>query len=227
MNSSKKIMQNNHQNGNDRETGAEKLLRASELSHRRLFETSQDGILILDAEAGRVNDVNPFLVKLLGFSRSEMVGKTVGELSPFRDIAGNKAMLERLQKDKYVRYENLPMETRDGRHIAVEFVSNVYNAGDVKVIQCNIRDITDRKRMENASRASEERYRTLYNSIDAGFCVVEMLFDENGAPNDYLFLETNPAFEKQTGMAGVVGKRMRELVPDHDRFWFETYGKSP
>ena len=74
-----------------------------------------------------------------------MVGKTVGELSPFKDIESNKVMLERLQKDGYVRYEDLPLETRDGRHIAVEFVSNVYQAGDSKVIQCNIRDITERK----------------------------------------------------------------------------------
>jgi len=75
-----------------------------------------------------------------------MVGKTVGELSPFKDIWSNQVMLERLQKEGYVRYEDLPLETRDGRKIAVEFVSNVYQAGDRKVIQCNIRDITERKR---------------------------------------------------------------------------------
>ena len=126
-------------------------LRASELSYRRLFETAKDGILILDADTGRINDVNPFLSKLLGFSRSEMLGKTVGELSPFKDIESNQAMLERLQKDGYVRYEDLPLETRDGRHVAVEFVSNVYQCGDEKVIQCNIRDITERKRAELVS----------------------------------------------------------------------------
>src|SRR6185369_12198572 len=103
---------------------------ASELSYRRLFEAAKDGILILDVETGRITDVNRFLVKLLGFSRSEMIGKTVGELSPFKDVVSNQAMLERLQKDGYVRYEDLPLETRDGRHIAVEFVSNVYQAGD-------------------------------------------------------------------------------------------------
>jgi light-regulated signal transduction histidine kinase (bacteriophytochrome) len=81
-----------------------------------------------------------------------MIGKTVGELSPFKDIESNKIMLERLQTDGYVRYENLPLETRDGRHIAVEFVSNVYQAGDVKVIQCNVRDITERKRTEDEIR---------------------------------------------------------------------------
>jgi PAS domain S-box-containing protein len=127
----------------------EEALRASELSYRRLFEAAKDGILILDCDTGRINDVNPFLFNLLGFSRSEMIGKTVGELSPFKDIEENKVMLSRLQKDGYVRYEDLPMETRDGKRIAVEFVSNVYQAGDVNVIQCNVRNITERKHAQD------------------------------------------------------------------------------
>ena len=131
---------------------SEQTIRASELSYRRLFEAAKDGILILDAATGRISDVNPFLIELLGFSLSEMVGKTVGELSPFKDIESNKAMLERLKRYGYVRYEDLPLETTDGRQIAVEFVSNVYQAGDKKVIQCNIRDITGRKRAQEEIR---------------------------------------------------------------------------
>jgi PAS domain S-box-containing protein len=127
-------------------------LLASELSYRRLFEAAQDGILILDADSGRITDVNPFLIKLLGFSRVEMIGKTVGELSPFKDIESNQIMLERLQRDGYARYEDLPLETREGRHIAVEFVSNVYPAGAKQAIQCNIRDITERKQAETEIR---------------------------------------------------------------------------
>ena len=123
-------------------------LRASELSYRRLFEAARDGILILDADTGRISDVNPFLIELLGFSHDEMLGKTVGELSPFKDLLSNQAMLERLQNDGFIRYEDLPLETRDGRSISVEFVSNVYRVGDNKVIQCNIRDITERKAAE-------------------------------------------------------------------------------
>jgi len=130
------------------EARIEEALRASELSYRRLFEAAKDGILILDVDTGRINDVNPFLFKLLGFSRDEMLGKTVGELSPFKDIESNKVMLERLQTDGYVRYEDLPLETRDGRKIAVEFVCNVYQVGDCNVIQCNVRDITERKAAE-------------------------------------------------------------------------------
>lgn len=133
-------------------TEPDSALRASELSYRRLFEAARDGILILEVDTGRITDANPFLTDLLGFSHAEMVGKTVGELSPFRDIEPNQAMLERLQEHGYARYENLPLETCDGRHIAVEFVSNVYQAGDHKVIQCNIRDITQRKHAEDEIR---------------------------------------------------------------------------
>ena len=121
---------------------------ASELSYRRLFEAAKDGIFILDVDTGRITDVNPFLIDLLGFSRSEVVGKTVGELSPFKDIESNQVMLEKLQYHGFVRYENLPLETSDGRAVAVEFVCNVYQVGDKNVIQCNVRDITARKLAE-------------------------------------------------------------------------------
>jgi PAS domain S-box-containing protein len=129
-------------------TRNELAIQVSEVRYRRLFEAAQDGILILDVEKGRIDDVNPYLVTLLGFSHDEMVGKTVGELSPFKDIVSNQAMLEQLQQNEYVRYDDLQLETKDGRHIAVEFVSNVYEAGDKKVIQCNIRDITERKKAD-------------------------------------------------------------------------------
>ena len=132
-------------------------LEASELSYRRLFESAQDGILILDVETGRIDDVNPFLCTLLEFTREEMVGRTVAELSPFKDFESNTVMLERLQRDGYVRYDDLPLETKSGRHIAVEFVSNVYQAGDRRVIQCNIRETTKRKLAEDeASRLAAE-----------------------------------------------------------------------
>jgi len=129
-----------HQNGNVAYNGAraEQALRASELSYRRLFESAKDGILILDFATGCIADANPFLCKLLGFSLNEIVGQTVGDLSPFKDIVSNQAMFKLLQEHGYVRYEDLPLETKDGRKIAVEFVSNVYQAGDKQVIQCNV-----------------------------------------------------------------------------------------
>ena len=144
-------MKTNHQieNVTDDEAHAEQTLRTSELSYRRLFEAAKDGILILEADSGRISDVNPFLIEMLGFSHDELVGTPIWELGPFRDIVSNKARFKQLHQHGYVRYENLPLETRDGRHIAVEFVSNVYQAGDCNVIQCNVRDITERKHAED------------------------------------------------------------------------------
>jgi formate hydrogenlyase transcriptional activator len=128
---------------------SEERLRTSELRYRRLFETAKDGILILDAETGKITDINPFLVDLLGYSLDEFIGAHLWDLAPFKDVKKCKLAFAELQEKEYIRYESLPLETKDGRSIAVEFVGNVYalSAG-TRVIQCNIRDITERRRME-------------------------------------------------------------------------------
>jgi PAS domain S-box-containing protein len=119
-------------------------LRLSELRYRRLFETAQDGILILDAISGEIIDVNPFLIDLLDYPFEELRGRKLWDIGEFKDIAANHAAFEALQRNEYIRYENLPLRRRDGKQIQVEFVSNVYWVEADKVIQCNIRDITDR-----------------------------------------------------------------------------------
>src|SRR5580700_11124319 len=133
-------------------------LRASEARYRRLFETAQDGILILDAHSGLIIDVNPFLVNLLDYPREEFIGKTLWDIGPFKQIQESKAAFRELQDKQYIRYENLPLETKSGRRVNVEFVSNVYGANGKSVIQCNIRDITERRRTEENLRKSEERF---------------------------------------------------------------------
>jgi len=127
---------------------SEEAIRDSEVRYRCLFEAAQDGILILDADTGFITDVNPFLMELLDYSREEFIGKTLWEIGPFKDVAASKTAFRELQSQKYVRYENLPLATRAGRSINVEFVSNVYRVNNKKVIQCNIRDITRRKQDE-------------------------------------------------------------------------------
>jgi two-component system sensor kinase FixL len=131
----------------ERKQAEEKLL-ASEVRYRRLFEAAKDGILILDADTGEVKDVNPFLKEMLGYSHTDFLRKQLWEIGLFKDIAANKASFQELQKSRYVRYENLPLETKDGRTIWVEFVSNVYDVNGMQVIHCNIRNITERKQAE-------------------------------------------------------------------------------
>jgi PAS domain S-box-containing protein len=130
------------------EARSELMIRASELSYRRLFEAAKDGIMILEGETGSIRDANPFLTDLLGLSLDEMVGASVWDLSPFRGIESNQAMLLRLKKDGGVRYEHLELETRAGRKIGVEFVCDVFRAEDRDLIRCHVRDITEQKRAE-------------------------------------------------------------------------------
>jgi formate hydrogenlyase transcriptional activator len=127
-------------------------LKISETRYRRLFETAQDGILLLNADTGNIFDVNPFLLKMLGYSHEDFIGRKLWEIGPFKDIAASKLRFSELQKNGYVRYEHLPLETKDGRPIDVEFVSNVYLVDQEEIIQCNIRDITLRKQAEEALR---------------------------------------------------------------------------
>jgi len=123
-------------------------LRDSELRYRRLFEAAQDGILILDAATGEIEDANPFIVELLGFSHGQLAGKKLWEIGAFRDVFANKEKFRELQERGYVRYEGLPLVAADGRRLFVEFVSNVYDVNRLKVIQCNIRDNTARMQAE-------------------------------------------------------------------------------
>ncbi|MDD1685878.1 histidine kinase dimerization/phosphoacceptor domain -containing protein [Methanoregula sp.] len=144
---------------------AQDLLLASETRYRRLFETAQDGILILDAGTGQIVDANPFLIDLLGFSHEQFLGKKIWEIGIFKDIVANKDNFGELQRKEYIRYEDLPLETADRRNIAVEFVSNVYLVDNKKVIQCNIRDITERKKMAEQIKATLAEKETLLKEV--------------------------------------------------------------
>jgi len=126
-------------------------LRVSELRYRRLFETAQDGILILNGNTGEIMDVNPFLMDLLDYPFEELRGRKRWEIGQFKDIMANRSAFKTLQKNDYIRYENLPLRRRDGKQIQVEFVSNVYWVEKDKIIQCNIRDITARAEKRNDS----------------------------------------------------------------------------
>lgn len=178
----------------------------SELRYRRLFETAQDGILILDAETGTITDVNPFLINMLGYSLEEFMEKKLWEIGEFKNIVASKDAFEELQKKEYIRYENMPLKAKDGRLVQVEFVSNAYMVGDEKVIQCNIRDITERKRAEKALRESEERYRTLISHIP------QKIFYKD---RNSVYVSSNDLYAKDLGIhaADIIGKTDFDFFP--------------
>lgn len=136
-----------------------------EKRYRRLFESAQDGILILNAKSGMIIDVNPYLVKMLGYSKEEFLEKKIWDISAFKYIDYSKQLFKELQSTEYVRYTDLPLETIDKRVIHVEFVSNVYLVDDEKVIQCNIRDIEDRLRRENELLSNIDKKTALLKEI--------------------------------------------------------------
>ena len=106
--------------------------------------------MIIDASSGEITDVNPFMSEMLGYTKEHFLGKRLWEIGFFKDIAASQQAFRELQTKGFIRYEDLPLETKDGRSMDVEFVSNVYTVDDARVIQCNIRDITTRKKAEEA-----------------------------------------------------------------------------
>jgi formate hydrogenlyase transcriptional activator len=170
-------------------------LKASEMRYRRLFETARDGILIVAADSGLIKDVNPSLEQMLGYSPEDLMGKKLWEISGFTNlVASDISFWEELKEKGHVHYEDLELERKDGRPIAVEFVSNTYEANERKVIQCNIRDITERKQIAEAlqkahselERRVEERTAELRKALSE----IEKMKDRLEAENIYFREET-------------------------------------
>jgi diguanylate cyclase (GGDEF)-like protein/PAS domain S-box-containing protein len=172
----------NDQTAHDRDPEYERFgaaVKASETRYRRLFESAKDGILILDADSGVIIDANPYLEVLLDYSHNELVGKKLWELGLFRDIAASRESFQRLQATEYSRHENLPLETRTKEIREVEFVSNVYLVNGARVIQCNIRDITERRRIDASLRAANTDLAALVSQLKKRDSEMQSLFRMN------------------------------------------------
>ena len=148
---------------------AEEVLRASDIRYRRLFESAKDGILLLDGDTAEITDVNPYMVEMLGYHYDEFLGKRLCDASPFKEAEKAQTFFTELQKEGYICYENLSLKTKEKKPIDVEFVSNAYQVDGKKVIQCNIRDITGRKRAEKALAKSETKFQELFNDAPVGY----------------------------------------------------------
>jgi PAS domain S-box-containing protein len=160
-----------------------------------------------------------------------LVGKRLVDALPEVKEQGFIALLDNVYRtgEPYSGWNvRVLLERSRGRPREERFVDFVYTAlrddGAPRGILVHGVDITPRLRAEQAVREGEERYRTLFESMDEGFCVIEVLFDRSGQAFDYRFLEINPAFEEQTGLTQAVGKTVLELAPGHEQHWFEIYG---
>jgi PAS domain S-box-containing protein len=191
----------------------DEMLRDSEARYRWLFEsTAIDGIMILDAQTGQVVDVNPFLIKLLGFSREQFIQKKVWELGYFKDILASKKNFEDLLQKGFVRYEDLPLKTNDGRQIDVEFVGHVYEAGNQKMIQCSIRDTTERTERVEKLRETTEYLENLINNANAPIVVWD---------SQFRITRFNHAFESLAGRTAneVLHQTLDSLFPPARRIF--------
>lgn len=164
----------------------------SELKYRRLFETAQDAILILDGDTGEIIDANKFILDMLGYPFEYFIGKHLWELGFIRDKTIAQRAFNELQTNGYIRYEDLPLETKKGEIMNVEFISNVYLVDDKKIIQCNIRDITDRKHAADALRLVNKKLNILSgitrhdinNQILTQNGFLELLHEKNQDPTN-------------------------------------------
>lgn len=186
----------------------------SENHYRRLFETAANGILILEPVTGKILDVNPFLIELLGYSRKQYLEKAIWEIGLFEDIESNKTKFSELETKKYVHYENLPLQAADGRVINVEISSTVYTEDQNSVIQCNIRDLSERRLAEMELQNSEIQFWSLTeNSPD-----LIARFDRQVR---YLFANQSTAAEGKISQSAIIGKTIQEAgVPEpYARLW--------
>ena len=197
---------------------AEDELRKAKERVETILESLTDNFFALDNE-WRFTHFNKHAeeqLRLLGKKPASLIGKILWDEFP---SPGSAEYLRRAMSEREVITDE-----RYSPELGEWYENRIYPNpdGGLAIIQ---RYVTQRKRAQLRLLKSEEKYRTLFESIDEGFCTIEVLFDEKDEPVDYRFLEINPSFEKQTGIKDALGRTMREIAPQHEDNWFEIYGK--
>jgi PAS domain S-box-containing protein len=206
------------------EVEARQALLASELSYRMLAENAQDGILILELASGRITAANPYICALLGFAKEELLDKQLWEIGAFADKQLAINAYAELQEKGYIRYEDLPLITKAGVVKEVEFVSNVYRVGDGEVIQCNIRDISDRKAAEKkAAQYQQDTLRSL-EEIVASLVMLNERRDPYTAGHEARVADLSFAIGREMGLSDheLQGLRISGMVHDIGKFTIPT-----
>lgn len=189
----------------------------------RVLETDAVGVLFFD-QTGTVIDANDVFLAMTGYSRQDVESRQLSwqRMTPPEWVPISLEQLEKLAATGRIGPYEKEYFHKDGSRSWMLFAGR--DLGDGTISEYCI-DISERKRAEAASGIGDQKYRMLFQSIDEGFCIIEVLFDTAGRPYDYRFLETNLAFEKQTGMTNPIGRTVLELIPDHETHWFDIYGK--
>lgn len=202
---------------------AERRLRESEESYRELLNHASDGIFIVDAD-GRYTLVNEQACRLTGYTRDELLGMNIRDLVPPEDLENNPIRLDEL-RDGAPRIFECQLLRRDGGRSLCEVSAKMLADGRFQSI---VRDVTERKVSEEALVRSEKRYRSLFENMTNGFARCQMLYDEDGKPQDFIYLDVNKAFQKLTGLDNVLGRRVTEVIPgirETNPDIFEIYGR--
>jgi PAS domain S-box-containing protein len=208
---------------------AQRAQRQSEEQIQTIFRAAPDAVIVID-ESGTILKWNSKAESIFGWQNAEVLGRSLPQtILPKRFWERENGGLHYFLASDQDAVPETTFEIRainkNNEEIDVAFSISPTMVDGKNVFIGFARDITEQKKAEQKLKESEEKYSILFNSIDEGFCIIEMIFDEQKKPADYRFLVVNASFEKQTGLRDAVGRRMREFAPDHEQHWFETYGR--
>ncbi len=204
----------------------EAALQAANAYNRSLIEASPDPLVTISPD-GRITDVNAATEAVTGYARDMLIGTDFSGYFTDPDLA--RAGYQQVFGDGMVRDYPLEIQHRDGTVTPVLYNATIYcdEQGTTTGVFAAARDISERKRAEDALRESEEKFRHLFTSMSEGFALHEVLCDDNGEIYDYRFLDVNPAFERLTSLKRkeIIGKTIREVLPPIEELWIERYGR--